>query len=236
MPSKILTTAAALSKPANSVLPESPFFRRTWGFWSLLVRGLTRVFAPRFHVTGRSNIPRGEGVIFTPNHTSDSDPFWMGAAPRFPVWWMAKQEIFSDYPVAGAIMRFVQTYPVDQKSIDRLALDRASEILARREALVIFPEGHTTKDAEIEPLEPGTAMIALKAKVRVVPVGIHGAFHVLPFATLTPRPTLKRVRLHFGPPIDLCDLHEMPKREARKVATQRIEAGMRAALDVARRG
>ena len=216
------------------MLPESPVFRRTFGFWNLLVRGLTRLFAPRFEVTGRHNLPRREGVIFTPNHTSDSDPFWVGAALRSRVWWMAKQEIFTDFPAAGAVMRFVETFPVDQKGADREALERCSAILARREQLVIFPEGHCSRDAEICPLEPGAAMIALRARARVVPVGVWGAFHVLPFGVLVPRPTLKKVRLHFGPPIDLSDLFDKPKRQARAEATARIEAGIRAARDVAR--
>ena len=217
------------------MLPESPVFRRTYGFWNLLVRGITRVMAPRFIVTGRHNLPRREGVIFAPNHTSDSDPFWVGAALRSRVWWMAKKEIFADYPIAGAVMRFVETFPVDQKSIDREALERCGEILARREQLVIFPEGHCSKDGELQPLEPGLAMLALKHKVRVVPIGAIGATHVMPYATLLPRPTLKKVRLHFGPPIDFSDLCELSRREARAEATRRIEAGIRAAIEVARR-
>jgi 1-acyl-sn-glycerol-3-phosphate acyltransferase len=217
------------------MLPESPFFRRTYGFWNLLVRGITRTFAPRFVVTGRANVPHREGVIFAPNHTSDSDPFWVGGAIRTPVWWMAKEEIFRDFPIAGAIMRFVQTFPVDQKGVDRVALDRCAEILRRREDLVVFPEGHCSKDGELQPLEAGAAMLALKSRVRVVPIGVCGATHVLPYATLKPRPTLKKVRLHFGPPVDLSDLWDKPKRQARTEATARIAAAMRAARAVAQR-
>lgn len=217
------------------MLPESPVFRRTFGLVSLLVRGITRAFAPRFVVTGRANLPWREGVIFAPNHTSDSDPFWVGAAIHSRVWWMAKQEVFTDYPIAAAIMRFVETFPVDQKSIDREALERCGEILRRREQLVIFPEGHCSRAGELQPLESGLAMLALKHKVRVVPIGTHGATHVLPFATLMPRVTLKKVHLHFGRPLDFSDLSALSKREARAEATRRIEAGMRAAIEVARR-
>jgi hypothetical protein len=87
---------------------------------------------------------------------------------------MAKQEIFGDYPIAGAIMRFVETFPVDQKGADREALERCSEILKRKEQLVIFPEGHCSKTGDLQPLEPGLAMLALKNRVRVVPIGTSG--------------------------------------------------------------
>ncbi len=217
------------------MLPESPVFRRTFGLWNLFVRGLTRLFAPRFLVTGRSNLPRREGVIFAPNHTSDSDPFWVGAAIRSRVWWMAKQEIFRDFPIAGAVMRFVETFPVDQKGIDREALERCGEILERGESIVIFPEGHCSRDGNLQPLEHGLAMLALKHKARVVPIGAFGATHVMPFAQLMPRPTLKKVHLHFGRPIDLSDLYDKPKRGARTEATRRVAEGIQAALDIARR-
>jgi 1-acyl-sn-glycerol-3-phosphate acyltransferase len=77
-------------------------------------------------------------------------------------------------------------------------------------------------------------MLALKNRVRVVPIGTSGATHVLPYATLIPKPTLKRVRVHFGKPIDFSDLQGVPRREARAEATRRIEEGMRAAIAVAR--
>lgn len=211
------------------MLPFSPLFRRYFKFWHLLARGLARFFAPRFHVSGRRNEPYRGAVIFAPNHTSDGDPFWVAAALRRRVWWMAKEEIWRDYPLAGQIMSFVETFPVDQKNMDRQALERALEILGRGDALVIFPEGHCSPDGHLQGLEPGAAMLALKSGALVVPLGIVGATQVLPYATISPRPTLRSLRVHIGKAISFDDLNEMPKREARKIATQRIEAGIRAA-------
>jgi 1-acyl-sn-glycerol-3-phosphate acyltransferase len=217
------------------MLIESPLLRRPFGFWNLLLRAMARTFAPRFTVTGRANLPWHQGVILAPNHTSDCDPFLLFAAMRQPAWWMAKQEIYEEFPAIAPLMRFAQAFPVDQKGIDRLALTRASEVLSRSEPLVIFPEGRTSKDGELGPLEPGLAMLALKHRVRVVPVGIAGATHILAHATLQPHITLRKVHIHFGPPLDFSDLAEKSKREARTEATTRIEAGIRAALAVARR-
>ncbi len=217
------------------MLPFSPIFRRYFPFWHLLARGLARVFAPRFHVSGRRNEPHRGGVIFAPNHTSDSDPFWVAAALRRRVWWMAKIEIWRDFPLAGKIMSFVETFPVDQNSMDRVALERSLEILKRGDALVIFPEGHCSPDGNLQELESGVAMLALKSGAMVVPLGIVGAQQVLPYATISPRPTLKPLRVHIGRAISLADLHDKPKREARKIALERIEIGIREAQEKARR-
>lgn len=209
------------------MLPFSPVFRRYFPVWHLIARALTRIFAPRFHVSGRRNEPRRGGVIFVPNHTSDSDPFWVAAALRRRVWWMAKAEIWRDFPVAGKIMSFVETFPVEQNQMDRMALERSLEILKRGDALVIFPEGHCSPDGNLQPLESGVAMLALRSGAPVVPLGIVGAQQVLPYATISPRPTLGPLRVHIDNKILFDDLSAMPKREARKIALERIEAGIR---------
>ena len=211
------------------MLPFSPIFRRYFKLWHLLARGLARLFSPRFHVSGRRNEPYRGGVIFAPNHTSDSDPFWAAAALRRRVWWMAKAELWRDYPLAGKIMSFVETFPVEQNQMDRVALERSLEILKRGDALVIFPEGHCSPDGKLQELEPGVALLALKSGVPVVPIGIVGAQQVLPYATISPRPTLGALRVHIGQEIRFDDLSEMPKREARKIALERIEIGIRGA-------
>lgn len=217
------------------MLPFSPIFRRYFKFWHLIARGLARIFAPRFHVSGRHNEPYRGGVIFVPNHTSDSDPFWVAAALRRRVWWMAKAEIWRDFPVAGHIMSFVETFPVEQKQMDRVALERSLEILKRGDALVIFPEGHCSPDGNLQALEPGVAMLALKSGAPVVPLGIAGAQQVLPYATIKPSPTLKSLRVHIGRAIWFDDLAAIPKREARKIALERIGKGINAAQEKARR-
>ncbi len=171
-------------------------------------------------------------MIFVPNHTSDSDPFWVAAALRRRVWWMAKAEIWRDFPVAGKIMSFVETFPVEQNQMDRMALERSLEILKRGDALVIFPEGHCSPDGNLQPLESGVAMLALRSGAPVVPLGIVGAQQVLPYATISPRPTLGPLRVHIDNKILFDDLSAMPKREARKIALERIEAGIRNAQNV----
>ena len=215
-------------------MPESRLLRRYFPLWHLLLRLLTHLFAPRFRTSGWANVPKRGAVIFAPNHTSDSDPFFMFAAIERRCWWMTKKEIYDDFPALVPLLRFAQAFPVDQKGMDRTALDWALQVLARGESLVVFPEGHCSADGQLQPLEPGVALLAMKAGVPIVPVGMCGASQVLPYAQIKPKITLGRVRVHFGKPISLTDLAAMPKREARKTAIERLEIAIRKAMKTAR--
>ena len=192
-----------------------------------------RLAAPRFRVTGRKNMPRTGAVILACNHISDADPLLVGAASLRPTGYMAKRALW-EIGWLAPVLDFVGSFPVDPGAPDRAALRKSEGILARGEALVVFPEGRISPDAKLAPLLPGVLQLALKSGATIVPVGLSGANFVVPYGELVPHPTLRAVSLHFGEPISLDDLQEMPKRQAREIARERLEAGMRAAIERAR--
>ena len=219
--------------PSHSDWPDT-LLRRYFPFWHLAMRGGVRALAPRFRVSGQHNRAWKTPVIYVPNHTSDFDPVLVFVSLRQPAWYMAKSELFDDYPKLAPILRFAHTFPVDQNGFDRKSLDASLEVLRRGESLVVFPEGHCSKDGELGPLEAGASLLALRAGVPIVPVGISGSTAILPYAQLRPHPTLFPVHVHFGAAIELTNLSELTRREARAQATQRIETGIRDALRTAR--
>ena len=193
-----------------------------------------RFVAPRFRVTGRKNVPRVGAVILACNHISDADPLLVGAATLRPTGYMAKRALW-EIGWLAPILDLVGSFPVDPGAPDRAALRKSEGILARGEALVVFPEGRISPEGELAALLPGVLQLALKSGAPIVPVGLCGANFVVPYGQLAPRPTLHRVSLHFGAPISLDDLQEMPKRQAREIARQRLEAGLRVAIARAER-
>ena len=193
-----------------------------------------RIVAPRFRVTGRKNVPRTGAVILACNHISDADPLLVGAATLRPTGYMAKRELWQIGWLAP-ILDLVGSFPVDPGAPDRAALRKSAGILARGEALVVFPEGRISPQGELAALMPGVLQLALKSGAPIVPVGLAGANKVVPYGELVPRPTLSAVSLHFGPPISLDDLQDAPKREARETARARLETGLRAAIEAAER-
>jgi len=155
-------------------------------------------------VEGQEHVPQSKGVLITPNHISDSDALAMFLACPRPTWFMAKEELFS-IPVLGSFIRFWRAFPVKRDTADRAAIRRAEEVLKSGDCLVVFPEGRLSETGSLQPIQPGVALIALRAGVPVVPVAIRGTNRVLPYGKLIPR-WGGRVTVTFGDPIAFDDL------------------------------
>jgi 1-acyl-sn-glycerol-3-phosphate acyltransferase len=187
-----------------------------------------RILAPRLRITGSHNVPRRGPIILAPNHISDSDPpFVLNGAPR-PLWFMAKRELF-EMGALGPAIRFCQAFPVDPGEADRAALRFTEELLRNGQAVVVFPEGRIAHDGVLQDISAGVVLLALRAGVPIVPVGLWGTQHVVPYGTIIPRPTLSRVRVHYGKPLRFDDIRDFPRRQQRETAATRLEAALRAA-------
>ncbi len=79
------------------------------------------------------------------------------------------------------------------------AFSRAIEALKKGYCLVIYPEGKRSETGEVQQGKWGATKLFLETKVPVVPLGINGAFNVMP-----PKGKLKIKRiieLNIGKPI-----------------------------------
>lgn len=200
---------------------------------TLALRGVLRCLAPRYRVTGRGNIPARGPVLLAPNHIADLDPPTVMLCAYRPLWFMAKQELF-EMPVLGQFISFAQAFPVERGGADRVALKRAETLLKAGQGVVVFPEGKLSENGELQPLLPGVAMLALRANVPVVPVGLCGTNAILPYGQTIPRPTLAHVGVHFGAALDFSDLKNLPSREQRTQALAQLEDALHKAVTCAR--
>lgn len=233
-PEKVAASTQENGSAPRENLPtqSSPLYRAVYPWARVALRVLARLLAPRLVISGAHNVPRRGGCLITPNHLADCDPpFVLNGSPR-PLWFMAKDELFS-MGILGPLMRFAQAFPVTRGEPDRAALRRTEELLKARQAVVVFPEGELSRSGELQKILLGAAMLALRANVPIVPMGICGTNFIMPYGTMIPRPTLRRVRIHFGAPIDLTPLRDLPKREQREAAAKLMEAGIRQARAVA---
>ncbi|NLC06928.1 MAG: 1-acyl-sn-glycerol-3-phosphate acyltransferase [Syntrophomonadaceae bacterium] len=137
-----------------------------------LFRGIFRVLW-RWKISGLDNFPVKGPVVVVSNHVSNWDPIVIGTALPRPVHFMAKEELFR-YPLLGNLLIRLNAFPVKRGQPDRSAIRRALEILGAGGVLGLFPEGSRSKTGELLKPQPGVAMIALKAKVPVLPVACVG--------------------------------------------------------------
>lgn len=172
------------------------------GWW--LFSTFFRLFH-RYRVEGAENVPAEGGVLLVANHASLLDPPLLGCSINRPVHFMAKEELFK-IPILKWVLPRVNAFPVRRGGADRSAIRTAIELLEKGKVIGIFPEGTRTRTGELLPLRRGASLVALKANVPVVPVGILGTFRPVRWRGLLPR--FNRFVVRIGEPIDLSSLCE----------------------------
>jgi 1-acyl-sn-glycerol-3-phosphate acyltransferase len=156
------------------------------GFWIRLcvavlypIDGL--LFRIHWRNLDRVTPPSDGGVIIALNHVSHLDTVLMarfvwqsGRIPRF----LIKAGVFSK-PLLGQIMRGAKQIPVYRGTTDASnSLRAAVAALEQGEAIVIYPEGTTTKDPDQWPMQGKTGiarLVLLSPDTPVIQVGQWGA-------------------------------------------------------------
>jgi 1-acyl-sn-glycerol-3-phosphate acyltransferase len=121
---------------------------------------------------GREHVPDG-AVILASNHRSFLDPFVVGICLNRPVYFVAKKELF-DRRLAGWFLNCLGAFPIKRGESDEESVETAKQILARGDALVIFPEGTRIREGSLGTAKRGVGRLALESGAPVVPVAVHG--------------------------------------------------------------
>ncbi len=161
-----------MSSPLDLNPAYSPFLYR-WG--QFFISHISHLFWG-LRVSGKENIPPlGQGAILAANHRSLLDPPLVGCELAFPIFYFAKAELF-DIPLLGWYIRRVNSFPVSRMDHDVGAFKMALRVLQRKEKLLLFPEGGRRLDPTRQfKAKAGVGLLAGKAQVPVIPVGIIGS-------------------------------------------------------------
>ncbi len=143
-------------------------------FYQILRPIVSLVYHIRFslQIEGKENIPKDGGYVFASNHRSYEDPILISFPTRVPFAYMAKEELFEKNFAFTALIKAFGAFPVVRGSGDMSVIDESINRLNKGYNLVIFPEGTRSKDGKVGKGKTGVALIAAKAQVPVVPVGI----------------------------------------------------------------
>jgi 1-acyl-sn-glycerol-3-phosphate acyltransferase len=174
-----------------------PFF---WVFFRTIIAVLGGL-----RVENADRVPRRGGVIVAPNHISFADPPVVAVCLKRYAWFLATDEMFQ-IPVMGTLAKIMRALPIRQDSPDRSALRRTLDLLKGGEAVVIFPEGHVSKDGRLQPIQAGTILLAIQAGVPIVPVGVVATDRMMPPHQWKLHHAGRRMTVRFGAPIPVDEL------------------------------
>lgn len=155
-------------------------------FYKVLV-GIIRVLMRlvfRINVIGKENMPKDGGAIIASNHRSNWDPVVVAITTPRKLTFMAKAELFKNKLIAD-VLKAIGAFPIKRGSGDVGAIKAAITILKNEDAMLIFPEGTRVTDESKSEAKPGAVMLAIRAKVPVVPVYTSGKYRWFSKVTVT---------------------------------------------------
>lgn len=185
-----------------------------------LARLLARVLG-RLRTSGERHVPARGGFIYCPNHISDADPVVFFVSQPRRAWFIGKQELF-DIPILGWFFYRFHAFPIRRDTADRAALRRAEACLRRGEPILLFPEGRCSQTGRLQHIQSGAALLALRADVPIVPVGIEHTNELLPYGSLAPRFSRHPVTLTFGPILRPSEFAHLKHGEAVEAMTHKL--------------
>lgn len=205
------------------------------------VQVLARVVVPvvcRLRVTG--DVPdelRHGPLILAGNHIATFDPIAFSAASRtrgIAPRMMATGGLFRA-PIVGRLMNLAGHIPVDRgRDTVANAVPDAADALHAGSVVFIYPEGRIGLDPAMWPerAKTGVARLALTTGAPVVPVATWGSHEVIAYhgwgamtrTLITSVFRRPKVRVHFGPPVDLSDLRVGEIGHAQRASDRIIDA------------
>lgn len=200
--------------------PKGDWTRKGARLWARIILWACGV---RLRVEGAERIPQDTPVVFMANHESWLDiPALLVAIPG-QVRFLAKKSLFS-IPFLGWAMTAMGFIPVDREN-RRQAVRSFEEAAARIRAgrsVLVFPEETRTPTGELLPFQRGGFLIALKAQLPIVPVGLEGPRRVLAKKHYLLRPGPIVVR--FGEPVLTAGLGVGTKEALMKQVREAVDA------------
>jgi 1-acyl-sn-glycerol-3-phosphate acyltransferase len=169
---------------------------------------ISRICKPVFHilfswkVEGKENIPLTGPLILIANHVNLFDPFFLLFS--FPRWinFMAKEELFRS-PFLRPWLRWAGSLSISRGgrvTEKQEMLKSARDALEKGLILGMFPEGGRSRDGKLRKGKSGSAVIASKTNVPILPVGIIGTDKIKGISWLWKRP---HIIVNIGKPFRL---------------------------------
>jgi len=219
----VYTILLGTASLASSLVDRRGFFaHRCARAWSWLILATTGVTV---HAEGLERLERGRTYIFVSNHQSIYDIPVLFATLPWQLRIIAKDSI-GRVPFLGWHLRRSGHLLVDRGHPDRAGILRKwKDLVGKGLSLIIFPEGTRSLDGRVAPFKGGSFLMAIEARLPLVPLSVDGSRFVMKKGRLTTCPGHVRLTVHA--PIETTGLTPLDARPLAARVRTVVELGVR---------
>ena len=160
--------------------------------------------------------------IIMPNHVSFFDvPLMCSCLPNYTFGIEAASHFH--WPIYGFFIRKYGQLPINRDSVIKSmrTFQKAGEFMKKTGAsLLVFPEGHRSKDGKIKPLKKLPFKAAQTMRVPILPVGLTGMYKLSPKGVFFIKPS--PVKVKYGKPISVEEYENLKPEEIASLVQKRI--------------
>ena len=153
--------------------------------WSWLILKTSRI---RVRVEGLEKVNPQATAIYCVNHQSAMDIPVLFASLPVQFRFVAKRSLFN-MPFMGWHLRRSGHIPVDRDRPReaKKSMKKVAQEIREGKSVLLFPEGHRSRDGQLLPFKAGSFYIAILSGVPIVPITLNGTRQVLKPDTLRVR-------------------------------------------------
>ncbi len=131
-------------------------------------------------VIGMENVPKYDGVLYTPNHQSFFDVFTIVAVLKKQLSFIGKKQ-FKHFFNVGLYIEKMDGILIDRDDVKSqvMLIRELTNKLKSGLNVVVFPEGTRSKDGLLNEFKGGSYKMALKSKCDIVPVTYYNNHEVV---------------------------------------------------------
>ena len=169
------------------------------GLWADLTSGLIGM---KVQVSGAQHLQHPRPAVFILNHQSNADGFLVAKLIRRDIAYLGKAEL-TKQPIRSRLMQFGGLILVDRDN--PAAASTATQALINTirkdgRSAAIFPEGRRSHSTTLRQFKKGAFLIALRARVPIIPIVIHNSIDAQPRGETLYHPA--KVKVDVLPPVD----------------------------------
>jgi 1-acyl-sn-glycerol-3-phosphate acyltransferase len=161
-------------------------------------------------VEGLEHVRPEEATIYCVNHQSAMDIPVLFANLPVQFRFVAKRSLFN-LPFMGSHLRRSGHVPVDRDRPHQAmkSMKMAAQEIREGKSVLLFPEGHRSRNGQLLPFKAGSFYIAILAGVPIVPITLNGTPYVLKPDTYHVRAGKTEMIVHPPIPTEGLTLHDV---------------------------